>query len=71
MYFSKFAHTKGTKERLRKWKNALTDKPEPYSLNFLKLEDGSVIRGWWCGSHWDGLKVKITTLVTKFKKCGE
>lgn len=71
MYFSKYNHCKGTKEHVRSWNNANKEKPIPYSLNNLHLESGEIVRGWWTGNSWDGLKLKRTDVVKHFKKCGE
>jgi len=71
MYFSKFNHNKGTKEHMREWTDAETTKPIVYALNNLLLESGIIIRGWWTGNSWDGLKLKRGDVVISFKKCGE
>ena len=71
MYFSKFNHNKGTKEHMREWTNAESSKPIPYALNNLKLENGEIVRGWWTGSSWDGLKLRRIDIVMFYKKCGE
>lgn len=71
MYFSKFNHTKGSKEHDRPWEDATNSKPLPYSLNNLLLDSGQIIRGWWTGNYWDGLKLKRVDIVKSYKKCGE
>lgn len=71
MYFSKYNHNKGSKEHMREWTDANIEKPLPYALQNLMLDSGDIIRGWWTGTAWDGLKYKYGFLVIKFKKCGE
>jgi len=71
MYFSKYNHNVGSKEHMRDWTQAEVEKPIPYALQNLLLDNGTIIRGWWTGTAWDGLKYKYGFVVTKFKKCGE
>ncbi len=71
MYFSKYNHNEGSKEHMREWTKADVEKPMPYALQNLLLDNGEIIRGWWTGIEWDGLKYKYGFKVIKFKKCGE
>ncbi len=56
---------------MREWIDANREKPTTFALQNLMLENGDVIRGWWTGTSWDGLKYKYGFQVIKFKKCGE
>lgn len=40
------------------WKEMSKAKPERFDLCRMELGDGSIVRGWWDGNRWEGLRYK-------------
>lgn len=55
------------------WEDA-DKKPLPkdfYEMLNLMKEGGKVVRGWWTGSSWDGLKISQEEKIIKWQKLKE
>ena len=68
---SKHIHYRRIVDQKRQWVDADDIKPEHFVLNHLLLDNGKIIRGWWSGQAWDGIRYSDKYKVIKWKKCSE
>jgi len=42
--------------------------PEDFDMCYLKLDDGTIKKGWWGGFAWDGASVNKYDTITQWKR---
>lgn len=57
-------------EGISGWHNPEKYRPMPFDLVELLLKD-KIVQGWWTGNGWDGLRLKKSDKVKKWKKTAE
>lgn len=48
------------------WNDPAYARPAAYELVYLTIDE-KVVKGWWTGINWDGLRLKKPCTVTKWK----